>query len=410
MIHSTLKRNEHLTFRGNVDRGRHGWLRLTPAYSLHVVQQLLETCDKTDLVLDPFSGTGTTALAAACNGIPAHSVDVNPFLVWFGNVKLTDFTQNSGKKFIAATTEVIEEARQNIDATFWKPDLHQIEKWWGPETLACLSAIYAVIEKRKQSNAKNLLKIAFCRLMIQEAHVSFAHQSMSFKSKAPSLFDQISEAREECDLLMNSALFVRQGMESEIPSAEATVFEGDSRCLENVLPAKNYSVVITSPPYPNRMSYVRELRPYMYWLGYLNSGRQAGELDWKAIGGTWGCATSLLNQWTPPQSVSVPFSGFSRILREIDKNNPILARYVHRYFIDTLFHVRSLKKVLRKGARCHYIVGNSKFFETLLPVEKIYASIFQSEGFVDVSIDAIRKRNSKKELYEYIVTAKFDGK
>ena len=405
MILSTLKRNDHLTFRGNVNQGRHGWLRLTPAYSLHVVQRLLETCTKDDSVLDPFSGTGTTPLAAACLGIPSCSVDINPFLVWFGNVKLTVFSPQSGHDLIVAAEEVIDEVCRNIGNKFWVPDLHQIEKWWNPKTLASLSAIHAEISKRKQSNIKNLLKVAFCRLMIQEANVSFGHQSMSFKSKPSSLFDRMNEATTELASFMDSVLFVRQGLENEFPLAESAVFEGDSRNLESMLPKKDFSVVITSPPYPNRMSYVRELRPYMYWLGYLNNGRQAGELDWQAIGGTWGCATSFLNQWTPPESVSIPFPEFDRIRREIEKNNPILARYVHRYFIDTLFHIRSLKKVLRNGARCHYIVGNSKFFDTVLPVEKIYASFFQSEGFGDVNIDAIRKRNSKKELFEYIVTA-----
>ena len=27
------------------------------------------------------------------------------------------------------------------------------------------------------------------------------------------------------------------------------------------------------------MSYIRELRPYMYWLGYLTDARQAGQMD-----------------------------------------------------------------------------------------------------------------------------------
>ena len=35
----------------------------------------------------------------------------------------------------------------------------------------------------------------------------------------------------------------------------------------------------------------------MYWLKFLETGEEAGELDWKAIGGTWGSATSKLNTW-----------------------------------------------------------------------------------------------------------------
>ena len=49
------------------------------------------------------------------------------------------------------------------------------------------------------------------------------------------------------------------------------------------------------------MSYIRELRPYMYWLSYLRDGREAGELDWKAIGGTWGIATSRVGKWSPSE-------------------------------------------------------------------------------------------------------------
>lgn len=35
----------------------------------------------------------------------------------------------------------------------------------------------------------------------------------------------------------------------------------------------------------------------MYWLKFLSSGEEAGEIDWKAIGGTWGSATSKLHTW-----------------------------------------------------------------------------------------------------------------
>jgi hypothetical protein len=82
------------------------------------------------------------------------------------------------------------------------------------------------------------------------------------------------------------------------------------------------------------MSYIRELRPYMYWLGFLKSGHQAGELDWEAIGGTWGCATSNLQKWSANGAENVPFPEFETIVQNIRTRSNVLGIYVEKYFHD----------------------------------------------------------------------------
>ena len=61
----TICQNRHLTFRGNAGAGRHGWLRLTPAYSYRMAEDALADAIPGEVALDPFAGTGTTGLAAA---------------------------------------------------------------------------------------------------------------------------------------------------------------------------------------------------------------------------------------------------------------------------------------------------------------------------------------------------------
>jgi hypothetical protein len=234
---------------------------------------------------------------------------------------------------------------------------------------------------------------------------------MSFKKKGDDarLFEESPSrvAARLADAIVTAANDVSDSLSAEPPVADCHVFLGDSRELAAALPKDRgrYTAVITSPPYPNRMSYIRELRPYMYWLGYLADGRAAGELDWQAIGGTWGCATSLLNKWTPNGRGQIPFPHFDRIVQDIGNGHELLGRYVHKYFEDIKCHILGLKSVIAPGARCHYIVGNSKFYETMLPVEGIYAALFEDAGFVNVSVETIRKRSSKKELYEFVVNA-----
>lgn len=408
-----LGQRAHLTFRGNIALGRHGWLRLTPAYSLHLVRELLKQPSPDEFVLEPFSGTGTTPLACASLGIRCHAVDINPFLVWLGNLKLTRFDESAGSDMKSAALRIADKARER-GVHSWKPELHQIEKWWDAPTLHALAALCDAIRNPPcdwDNSIVDLLRIAFCRVMIQSANVSFGHQSMSFKKRddqAEFAIETPSQtAHRIADAFVHAANEVADGLGIERPGADCRVILGDSRDLPAALPSnkERYTAVITSPPYPNRMSYIRELRPYMYWLGYLSNGRAAGELDWKAIGGTWGCATSMLTTWTPSGHGEIPYRNFGRIIRDIGKSHALLGRYVHKYFEDIKDHMAGLRRVLAPGAHCHYIVGNSKFYDTLLPVEKIYAALFEDAGFADVSIETIRKRTSKKELYEFVIHA-----
>ncbi len=392
-----------LTFKANRSLGRHGWLRLTPAYSRHLVEELVKPLSKRGRVLDPFCGTGTTALTCAEHGISADTVDVNPFLVWLANVKFTEYAPEQIQEAKGFNASLKLSATDN---NLWHPPLHEIEKWWHPHDLRALSSLFAAIKDAEISAlARDLLLSAFCRVTIETAAVSFGHQSMSFKPRHEHGIVDLNNAVNLKGLFTKRLNEVLDAAATPLNGKLARAHLGDSRHLDKVL-RRRYTCVITSPPYPNRMSYIRELRPYMYWLGYLNNGRQAGDLDWQAIGGTWGCATSNLTKWQPDASAEVSFDGFQDIVTRIEKRSPILSQYVHKYFEDCVHHIRSLVRVLASGATVHYIVGNSKFYDVIVPTELIYAELLRQHGFENVTVENIRKRNSKKELFEFVVSGK----
>jgi len=412
---SPHRQRRELTFKAHIKQSRHGWLRLTPAYSLHLVQEVVADFDPArDFVLDPFSGTATTTLASAAAGIRAHSVDINPFLVWLGNLKMTEFAPDDAALVRSEGQRIIRALKgRKTWGSAWTPDLHQIEKWWDPPVLAVLAQLYEYVDKSE--SARDLLRIAFCKVMIEVSHASFGHQSMSFKRRDSGdgmgvLFPQAApNVADVCGRFTEAVERVAQDSQQDQPTAEGRVFRGDSRRLCEALPRADYTRVVTSPPYPNRMSYIRELRPYMYWLGFLSNGRQAGELDWEAIGGTWGCATSNLAKWKPNPGAVVPFDGFAEVVARIAADHPLLGNYVARYFEDMRLHTKSLDAVLAPGAEVYYVVGNSKFYGTMLHVEDIFAALFAALGYERVAVEKIRKRSSKKELFEFLVRARKPG-
>ena len=409
------RQNADLTFKINRHYGRHGWLRLTPAYSVKLVSEILTASDQGIRVLDPFSGTATTLLCAAYAGDRATGVEINPFLAWFGNVKLATYSPACIRGASGALANLISLASRKNSKSVVPPPMRNVHRWWHPEELDFLCKFKAAFDDTNPHDypTRNLLLVVFCRIVIGLSNAAFNHQSMSFndnvkadasKERQLALFDL------EPDLAYIASAEGQEVLTSaaDNPSCIASIISGDSRSVSSVVSGK-YDLLITSPPYPNRMSYIRELRPYMYWLGYLKNGRDAGDMDWSAIGGTWGIATSRLAEWQRSSSGFCPvyFDAILSKIREADRKSGVLmSNYLAKYFEDMWCHIRDIANVITMDGTVHYIIGNSRFYDTVIPVERLFADMLTEAGFREARITRIRKRNSKKELYEFDVSAR----
>jgi len=393
-----MNQRADFTFKHNRNAGRHGWLRLTPAYSVKLVADILAGLAARQTVLDPFSGSGTTAVVAVEQGHDCEAVDINPFLIWLAETKTRTCTADERTGLSNAAREIAGVVRDTRGTDRWVPPISAIERWWSPGRLKTLAAIYAGIGNETRGHVTDLLKIAFCRIMIDWSNAAFNHQSMSFR---PASAGSVA-CDEEAMLQEFIARADRIALDAAGPMpGRARFVLSDSRRLKGATQGV-CTALITSPPYPNRMSYVRELRPYMYWLGFLSDRHTPGELDWQAIGGTWGAATSRVVGWRP-DGLFEPAHPVHRTVNRIARHSALLANYVHKYFEDMTRHFEALVPTLADGARVFYVVGNSKFYDVIVPVEELYADLLRRAGLRDVAIHTIRKRNSKKELFEFVV-------
>ena len=408
-LRRSLVQRADYTHKHNAESGRHGWLRLTPAYSLKMVDEVLRAYEGIAEinVFDPFCGTGTTALCAAYRGHSAVTMEINPFLVWFSRTKTDSYSTQVVSELNQAGHAVSDDVRHGRTPSAPTPRLHNIERWWNAAALDFLRSLKGAIDAKfaEESKQRSLLLVAFCRTLIHLSNAAFNHQSMSFKLGVQTTFDFDTDL---CGVFIKNLNFVLGGARQN-PAGRVCVRRADSRQLAK-RDAAAVDCVITSPPYANRMSYIRELRPYMYWLGYLVDGRDAGEMDWEAIGGTWGVATSRLEKWSAPSpgyQSGLLSDAVERIRKAENRNGRLLANYVSKYCSDMWSHFQSLVGVLNHGAQIHYIVGNSTFYGVLVPVEQIYADMLSQLGFSNVECVPIRKRNSKKELIEFDVRARW---
>ena len=397
-----IGQNAQLTFKYNKLFGRHGWLRLTPAYSVKMVEQILSQLDyMPECVFEPFSGTGTTELVCSNRNIPAIAYDVNPFLIWLARVKCSVYTPVVIERLFESANNIVSNISDIVPHDY--PPISNIERWWHSKQLNYLARVKTAIYKEKNRQVLDLLKIVFCRMVIALSNVAFNHVSTSFNDSEDS-FDFTDDNGNY--LLMSLCEMIADTI-SEQPKAKVIIEKRDSMYIPVEMISK-YDTLITSPPYPNRISYIRELRPYMYWLDYIHASDDAGYLDWGTIGGTWGVATSKLATWVKKTDLlpDYLFDIVGHIASADNKSAGLMANYVLKYFDDIAMHMKSAYETIKEGGTVHYIVGNSSFYGNTVPSDDIYKSILSAVGFKDEKAVIVRKRNCNKALYEYWISAK----
>lgn len=402
-----MKQRSDYTFKYNKEQGRHGWLRLTPAYSIKLVKEILNLdglfAEKNHQIsiLDPFCGTATTGIVAAEHGFNCSLYDINPFLVWFGTIKSSNFDTNVLNEMMKIIIDGLKEVTLD-KSDVWVPPMRNIERWWSSSTLLALGNLRSFLSETwgepTMEGEQNLIWIAFARLVIDCSAADFNHISVSFKEETQDFGSDIFK-----NMFMERLRMIVDSAKNEL-TGHVRIYHNDSRYLEV---SETYDLVITSPPYPNRISYIRELRPYMYWLKFLSSGEEAGEIDWKAIGGTWGSATSKLHTWeqitpTLPQRL---LDVCNRIENADEKNGRTMALYVKKFFDDMYLHLSNLRNHLNDHASINYILGNSSFYGNYVETDLIIEEMLNGLDYRNIKSQIIRKRNSKSHLYEYNITA-----
>ncbi len=409
----TNRATKSVTFQGKLNLPIHRWYRLTPSFSPQLANDIADhfALDSDDFVLDPFSGVGTVPLCMKYRGIPACSVELNPYLHFVGTVKTRDYTdlaaiESTFRRFNAQYRKSLRDVpyqsapdeylRENILDI---PPINHPYRWWSAGNLAQLVCLRKMVSDfSADAIYLDLVKMAVLGILIPVSNAKHNHVSLTFAKTPLPTVDVADLLEEQFKILLSDVKAVFRK-----PTSQVTIFQGNSKELSKVLPKRpKVSAIITSPPYPNRFSYARETRPHLFFFDFIESATAVGQLETDAIGGTWGKATSVLSQGISPQNDLIK-ELLDPYLHGIHSNGNLMASYVVKYFNNLFDHAGEIAKVCRTHARLAYVIGNSKFYDHPLPSDEILASIFGHFGFRLEGIEKMRKRQSKSGLYEAVV-------
>ena len=356
-----------VTFKAGTKEAVHSWFRLTPSYSPELVRFFLNYFEvkKTDFVFDPFNGKGTTIVECQKNGIKSAAIELNPLLYnitkwslnWDINIEIFKAEKDIIEKaFIKQIKkyELLDVEEYAIKAKVEIPKIHNVYRWWQKEVLKELMILKEVINKKGSSEFKDFYNIIMSVISLDCANVHRNHPTISFDDNHSRIINVWSEFSMNFDKVINDLKEV-----SELKNIEkAVIINGDSTKLSKYLNGYKIDALITSPPYPNRFSYIHTTRPQLFFMDLIDNATEATELDLKAIGGTWGRATSILQKdFLEPNKEISEFLDYIPLLKP---KNLLMCNYATKYFNMMHDHIKELKQYANDGFKGVYVVGNSR--------------------------------------------------
>lgn len=399
------------TYKGGKHLGFHRWFRLTPSFGPHLVQHILSEfgANSDSVVLDPFCGAGTTPIECKRQGIEAYGIEINPVLQFIGQQSLQwQHDPEALRVGLDRLKQRFQKARRrlqgvDLDETKLKiPPIHRVERWWREDVLKDLLILKRAIGSGRMAcdGERDFFRLALAAVLVPDlTNVTLGRLQLHFVNRDEDSIN-VWKTFEERVLLMiadlNDLLVSQKTARHEVYLADTTQVD-----------AADYNwradFVITSPPYPNRYSYVWNTRPHLYLLDYITAKNEAGLLDLQTIGGTWGAATTRLKIGTIEPAYPIVDELISPLSERIRENDNLMANYLMKYFNLLAQQITAMDSLLKDQAKIAYVVGNSWLKGVYIESDMLLAQMFSGLGYQVDGVERFRRRNSGKDLFESIV-------
>jgi HD superfamily phosphohydrolase len=229
-----------------------------------------------DLVVDPFGGTGQTAIEAVKYGNACVSADVNTFASLVAKARLT---------YLGAATRVrirqLDESGLRVARSAEVPTFELLEEWFHPRTIEELSKILGFIEERHDKDLQTFLRACLsailpaCTARRGEQHGYFADNcplpsDMDEPPYQPAIRFFLEKTRQALGRTERLYGFIeRQGRspETELRRAQVRQVDVTTATAESYgLRQGEVGAIITSPPYLCMADYALGQRLSYEWL------------------------------------------------------------------------------------------------------------------------------------------------
>lgn len=374
------------------------WHHFKEAFAPEVVARAVRESQRpVTSCLDPFGGSGTTALASQFLGVSPATVEVNPYLADLIEAKLSSYEPDElaqdFRQIVQLASRHAGDLRRfnRLPATFIESVGR--ERWIFDRSIARrIAAHLDAIDTLPSARHRRLFRVMVGGMLIAVSNVIINGKGRRYRrgwaerAMAPEMVDMLFKQRCQAAITeIHEHRYRRQ--------RDYMLLRGD--CLAQIPNALLSDLAVFSPPYPNSFDYTDVYNVELWMLGYL-SGAQSNQ----ALRHATLCShVQLKREYKSAPCGSLRLArALGRLRKERDTLwSPWIPEMIGHYFYDMCQALALLRDRLTSEAEVWSVVGDSRYAGIQIPVARILADFAPQLGYQVVNVEPFRSMRASAQ-------------
>lgn len=434
-----------VSFQLSKNEAIHGWLKYKEGFSADLVNKFLKEfgCKKGDVILDPFIGSGTTALVAILNDMDSVGYDILPMS------KISILAKSSVLKYDLSEIEKMIDliANTEVPASYTKKtnELSTTTDAYPNNNAVEIEYFTELIKEFDYSDlTKNLFTLCALNTLERVSYSAKDGQYLRWDCRCPKIIEA-----EKARLAAGKKPFVVRLDKGDIPSFKEAVIEelnkvtGDIKYIQKyssstfnnqcdniiegsalfnlpLLPDNTIGGVISSPPYCNRYDYTRTYALELAYLG--KNDEDIRQLRQDLLSCTvenkpkresirdFYNKIGRLSDFEKVEGIIANCSALTETIEALkarslkgEINNKGVLKMVEGYFYELTFIFFEIFRASKSGACVAFVNDNVRYAGEVVQVDFITCALAETIGFNIKKIYALKQKkgNSSQQMKKY---------
>ncbi len=255
-----------LNYSDDLNKPFQRWYRYKEGYSVELVEHLIREYAqrKEGIILDPFSGSGSTLLAAEDMGYSGIGFEVNPFSCFLSKCKLDNYSKKTIELFKDAYENILQQAL-NKKENYCLPELSISTKVFDSEIEKYYMSVGTMIDDDKigDKQVRNLLKIGWLACLEPLCNYRKAGNGLKIRKYVKPRIITVEDARA---MLLEEYQNIYADLIDKQKSTHGVIFNESCLGMGEYIEENSVEGIIFSPPYANCFDYT-EIYKLELWFG-----------------------------------------------------------------------------------------------------------------------------------------------